>query len=190
MADIERFKKMNAQEKSQGKRVPWKERYAVVVEQFPSVETLDWERAFRDPELLGRVLRDILKADQAQGKQSGPGPRPVLDGAEGFERYRQLAGDDYAYVPFVEAFKALVGDRSIRHVSSITGINPTMVFKLLHGQREPDLYLMEEIASGFKKHPSFFMEYRVAYIIGSLAHFITKAPETTVSLYDRIRKAS
>ena len=44
-------------------KMPWKERYQLIVSVFPSVETLDWNEVFRaDPAILGRIVNDIIRS--------------------------------------------------------------------------------------------------------------------------------
>lgn len=186
--DLSVFHELNAHEKLTGKKTPWKERYELIVSQFPSTTRVDWEKAFRDVDLWGRVIRDIMRVDQASETHTGPGPRPVLDEASSYDRLRQLMGEDYSYAPFQETFQILAGNRSLRNLASKIGISYGMVNRLLKGDREPDLWLLEQIAKVFNKEPSFFVEYRTAFILGALGDQLDKSPETSVDLYKKIAR--
>lgn len=172
-----------------GKKIPWAKRLELIHQEFPSTVKMDWSRAFSaDIELYGRVLRDILKVDQTQPGRSGP--RPVLDKGIAMERLRQLRREDYSQLEFREAFMVLKGDLSHRGLEARTGLNRNMVQKLLSGQREPDMFVMEQIATAFKKSPAYFLEYRTAYVLGALAERLASSPELSVDLFHRINPRS
>jgi transcriptional regulator with XRE-family HTH domain len=168
--------------------MPWDERIQIINEQFPSTVHLDWCRAFEDVELFGRILRDILKVDQTPPGRSGP--RPVLDRDAATRRLRQFMRSDYSSLSFQETFQLLAGDRSHRALAAKIGIDRNMVQKLLAGSREPDIPLMEMIARAFKKDPSYFVEYRTAYVLGALGDKMQSAPETTIDLYKKLKPRS
>jgi hypothetical protein len=159
---------------------------AAIRAQFPSIDNLDWERAFRlDTELYGRVWKDILKADQvAEGR---PGPRPPLDLEKASKRYLQLTGEDYVFTPFKEAFRDMIGSDSIRKVSSNTGLDRNLVARLLSGDVEPDNYEMEVIATAYGRRPSYFLEYRIGYVLMMVHAHMMKYPESSVSPYVKVR---
>jgi hypothetical protein len=159
---------------------------AMIGEKFPSTVEMDWSRAFQnDIELFGRVLRDILKVDQTVPGRSGP--RPVLNKAEATGRLRQFMGVDYSELPFQESFRALAHGKSIRNIAAFTGLDRNLVHKLLNG-KAPDLYTMEVVATSFKKDPSYFLEYRVAYILGALQGRLEASPEMSVDIYRKFQK--
>lgn len=171
--EIKPFIELNAKEKAEGKKVPWAERYALIKEAFPSVERLSWKRALADPQVWVKLVKDLAGKDEKSR-------------AEVRTRVRQLMGDDYTQLPFRESFEALAGNRSIRHLATKTGLGPKHIFNLKHGYKEPDLYLLEQIAKAFNKHPSYFLEYRILIILGAVADQMEMAPEISVDLYRRL----
>lgn len=185
--EVQAFIQINKEEKAAGKKMPWKDRYALILEHFPIADRLDWKEALRDVDLYGRVLKDILRMDQANEEWAGPGPRPVLDQQRARERLRQFMGDDYSYLPFREAFDVLAGDRSIRHLANKIGFGAHNTWNLKNGHKEPDLYTLEVIAKAFNKDPSYFVEYRIAYVLGALGDQMSTNPEMTVDLYRKLR---
>lgn len=166
------------------KKLSWSVRYDLIREQFPSVERLRWEKAFDDVELLGRVLRDILKIDQAPQGRSGP--RPTLDYEKAQKRLAQFLGNDYTVLPFHEALRVLAGDRSIRSLATKTGLDRNLIHRLLSQQIAPDAYIITEVANAFDKQPSYFLEYRVNVVLAALSDQMMSAPEMTIDLYRRI----
>lgn len=168
------------------KGIPWKERRLVIFEHFPSVENIDWVKVFtEDPAIMGRIVNDILRLENAQSR---PGKRPALEREKAEKRLRQMRGDDYTTKPFPEAFKILKGDRSLRHVARNTGIDKMVVRALLRGEREPTVDDMVAIAEGFNKHPSYFVEYRMMFVLSFLGEIMLEYPEFTAVHYEKIRE--
>lgn len=177
---------MNARDAAAGKKTPWKERVRVIRDEFPSVETLDWNRAMQaDPMIMQRIIDDIVKVDVAEPGRSGP--RPSLT-AESNARRRQLLGEDYSYESFTVALRALVGTRSLQHAARKCGIAKTFLWSLLRGEKEPSVEMMERIAAGFGKEPSYFVEYRSAYVAAALAARLEGSPEQSVVVFNRVRQ--
>lgn len=186
-AELQPFIELNAQEKAEGIKIPWKERYGLICAHFPSAERLDWRLAFKDIDVWGRVIYDMLWQDQKE-EWDGKGPRPSFDLQRGREKLRQWMGNDYAYGPFIEAFGTLAADRSYRHLASKLGMSAHYVWKLKNGTSTPDLYTLEKIARAFRKDPSYFREYRIAYVLGAIGDQMDMAPEISVDLYRKINR--
>lgn len=170
------------------------ERKALIAEKFPSTQSLNWEKAFgNDIELLGRVLRDILKVDVVSTGR--PGPRPNLDRTKGEPELARLLGKDpgarpYAMLPFAEAFRLLVGKRSIRSLQAKLGVSKSHLHRLLAGSVQPTQEQMELIARVFDKHPSYFVEYRVNRIARAIQEQLGGEPDVSIRVYERISQAA
>lgn len=166
-------------------KVPWEERAEKIKERFPSVDQLDWEKALeQDMDLFARILRDILKMEQAVPGR--PGPRPSLDVATATRRMEQLYGRDFTIRPFPEALRILAGDRSVRHLARKVKLDRNYVYRLLTGAVEPDGYAMRMCAEAFGKHPSYFLEWRILYIIQAIVRRLEWSPESTISTFRRM----
>lgn len=177
---LEPFKEINE------KKVPWDQRIELIKKQFPSVAALDWRKVFgEDPALMGRIINDIIKVDAAQpGK---PGKRPAVDPETAQQRLRQMCGEDYTALPFKDSFKALAANRSIRGIAHKTKLDRNYVHRLLNGQAIPTGDVMAQVARAFGKDPSYFAEYRVAYIFAVLFHKLEQTPEASVAFYRKMR---
>lgn len=159
---------------------------AAIRAQYPAISNLEWERAFReDNELYGRVWNDILKFDQAG--EGRPGPRPALDKAVARLRYLQLTDDDFTFLVFHEALGHLARGMSIRKLSDFTGLDTTLIYRLLKGKKEPDAYEMEIIATAFGRRPSYFLEYRIGYVLAMVHAHMKKYPESSVGPFIKVR---
>lgn len=167
----------------------WETRYAAIVQQYPSVEKLDWDKVFRlDPTVLGRIINDILKIDQAEpGK---PGKRPSLDVDRARDRLRQFEGEDYSLEAFPDAFRALTGDRSLRSVARRVGLSHNNIHRLLTGEVSPAPQVMVQIAQAFDRNPSYFQEYRVAAVVGMMLERLSGSPEQSIAIYRRMKAAA
>lgn len=168
-------------------KVPFAERLALIYRIFPSVEHLDWVKIWKDdPTLLGELINDLLKLDQAVPGR--PGKRSAVDPAIARERLKFLQGDDYTEVMFPESLKVLMGDHSIRQTATRTGINRNTIYDYLHEKKLPDFYAFELLASAFKKDPSYFPEYRNAWIVSAVLFRLERRPEASVHFYRKLRQ--
>lgn len=170
------------------------ERAKVVTRRFPSTAGLRWAEAFRaDPDMLGRVLRDILKEERTAPGHRGP--------RFGLERTRDMAALDrlrgldptrhpYSMLEFPITFGLLMGTRSVRHTASKLGWPPSKVDRLRRGTATPTMEDLEHIAEGFERHPGYFLEYRRGAILEAvttaLGHQPGDATDVTIGLYERI----
>lgn len=178
------FREMNASTE----KIPLQKRLDTVKSQFPRTESFDWRKAFdKDLDLFARIMRDVLKVDQAVPGR--PGPRPGLDYERGVKSLRQMMGQDYSTLDFASTFEFLVGDRSLSHTAAKTGLSRSQVHRLLRGEVDPDIYEIEQVAEAFGKHPSFFAEYRAAFVVAALSERLMSAPESTIGFYRRIQEA-
>lgn len=166
-------------------KLPWADRVKLINATFPSTVRLDWKKLFdQDVGLLGDLVNDIIKADQAVPGR--PGKRAAVDPKIAKARLRHMMGDDHSMDGFKVAFRDLTEGRSIRAVAAKTGLDRNMVFRLQRGDMEPDAYTMETIARAFGKEPGFFIEYRIGWIVGLLASRLEGHPEASVHLYRKL----
>lgn len=168
------------------RRAAWEDNLRKVKETYPNIDSLDWARAMRaDQDVFTSVLGDILKAE---GKRSRPGKRPTLDRGTAVAELEKLSGQSYTELPFDAAFKALTYGRSIRSIANKTGIQKDHVHRLLQGKVQPTFEVMEKVAEAFRKDPSYFIEYRVAFVLMSIDKYLTSNPDTATVWYLKMRK--
>lgn len=182
MTDLSKFNELNEQGK-----VPWEKRANLIHEQFPSVKEVDWNTAFsNDLDLFARVVKDILKADQAG--PSRPGPRPSLDYGRASRRLHEMVADEFTHLPFTEALPLLAQGRSVRSIAAKTGLNRNHVHRVLTGKMDPDVYTMREVARAFGKKPQFFREYRQIYIVAAIMERLDQVPDADVNIYKKLKE--
>lgn len=185
--ELKVFDDLNAEAAEQGYRIPWSRRLPVIHQQFPSTKDLDWAAAFRrDHELWVRVMTDIIRADQAEPGRDGP-RRKALDLDRGLQTIRRMMGQDYSLMPFADAFTVLSRGFSLTHLARKTGISRSIVHRLLRGEEEPSADEMEAVADAFGKHPSFFAEYRAAYVTAMVHERMEDNPEASIAIYRKMR---
>lgn len=173
------FIELNESEKARGKKpgkIMSQERVALIQKHFPQSTRMNWRIALQDPDIMGRFLKDLAKPVSGESMD------------QTLERLRRLTGNDYSYEPFSIAFRSLAGSRSVRHLATKLGLNPQMVWRLKTGKMEPDLALIERIAKGFGKEPSYFAEWRVAYVLCAFGDQLERSPEMSVDLYKKLRR--
>lgn len=167
-------------------KLTWDKRAQMILSQFGAVEGLVWNKAFQtDVDLFARLVKDILKLDQAQPGR--PGPRPALDYEQGVTRLKQYMGEDYALEAFPEALKYLSNGRSIRAVARRADLSKNHVHRLLTGEVAPDAYAMKQIAEAFGKHPSYFLEWRAMWVANAIVEQMIKQPETSIAVFQKFR---
>jgi hypothetical protein len=163
-------------------KVPWEERAEQIRARFPTVKEFDWNTNLAsDLDLFGRMVRDVLKLEQAVPGR--PGPRPSLDVGVATRRLQQLWGNDYTIRAFPEALRILSDGLSVRELSALTGLNRGRMHRLLTHKQSPDGYELRACAAAFGKHPSYFLEWRILYITRAIVARLEWSPETTVDLF-------
>jgi plasmid maintenance system antidote protein VapI len=166
-------------------RTPWSEKSRLIREQYPDSVNLDWYEVFtQDPAVMGNLINDIMKLDQARSGK--PGKRPSLEEGNTSAKLKRMQDLDYSEKMFTESFKDLVGERSVRAVASKTGLDKSYIHRLLNGTAVPTPETMKMIAESFDKHASFFIEYRVSYILGMLEKKLHDSPESSIVFYKKI----
>ena len=172
--------------KRKGRRLAWDERVELIYEHFPKAKSADWNVVLSDLDTLGEVVRDILRLEQATPGKSGPRPAPEI--RDGMKSLRQWNGEDHSVMPFHEAFKVLARGYSMTHLARKTGLDRNKVYRLLRGEHDATPAEMNQVARSFGKEPSYFLEFRTAYIMAMLGARLEQAPEATIALYRKVMK--
>lgn len=167
------------------KRTPWPEKAALIKEAYPLSENLNWHSVFtEDPAILGIIINDILKLDQSRAGK--PGKRPSLTEDSTADKLRKIQNVDYAEEPFLKSFRNLCGARSVRAVAAKVSMDKSYVHRLMSGTAVPTHEGLKDIAVGFGKEPSYFLEYRIQTILDILGKKLSDSPESSVVFYKKI----
>lgn len=170
------------------KKISWHDRSEEIKSNFFSIENLDWKKVFtEDPEILGSIINDMLKM-RVPGK-GRPGKRPALDNKDSKDLFSNLIGTDYSEQIFSLTFNKLKSKSrlSIRSLGDELGMDKMLVHRLLSGKQNPSLNQMERVASYFNKDPSYFLEWRIAYIITFIHAALHDYTESSIVVFKKLK---
>lgn len=182
--DLSTFLTDNQRWRNQRRRIPWDERVKLIEEHFPGVRDADWNIILKDPEVLGRLLKDILKLDQVEPGRAGP--RPNLDYERGMQTWREITGQDYSELPFVDAVRILTRGQPVRTVARKANVTKTRMDRLLRGIDRPSIDDLRAIAGAYGKKAAYFAEYRAEYILAAITARLELEPEMTTAIYTKL----
>lgn len=161
---------MNKKEELQAKIISLKNK-------FPQLENIDWSEVIRkNPDVLENIVGDIVKTE---------GSRRKVNRSDKTRRISAIYNTDHSEKPFKESFTILSVNESIRKTASKIEASPAHVYNLKEGKAEPTIEIMERIAIAYNRDPSYFLEYRVHYVLKSISHFLMKNPETASAWYGK-----
>lgn len=190
MSTVDLSKFIAENERLKHKRIiPWADRKALINEQFPSTEQLDWYAALKDDGVFVRIIEDILRVSLADTTRSGP-RRPKVEREQAKYALRELFGQGHTTQPFDRAFGFVIGTNSLTQVARKTGISRSRVHRLLRGESEPDVADMEKIAAAYGRDPSYFVEYRAAVVAMILWERLNSEPELASVAYNKLKAAA
>ena len=164
--------------------ISWEKKRKKIEESHPEAIDVNWDVSIKeDPDLFARIIADVVKSSSGGSR---PGKRPSLESDHAFSVFSKMVGDDFSNQSFIPTFRALAGTRSVRAVANKCNLSASYVHRLLNGEQDPSYEAMEFIASGFKKHPSYFLEYRIKIINDAMSDYLMEAPETASSWFLRL----
>lgn len=167
-------------------KIGWADRRTLVHEQWPQTEHSRDQvlEAIADYDLLGRVLRDILRVGYEAPRR---GQRSPLEWSDGRARLRSLTAERSGSVttePFPAAFKLLVAGHTIDAVADTTGVPVDRLVIIADGDATCEE--MAAIADAFGKPATYFLEYRVQLIAEAIVTNLLASPERSVDVLVRL----
>lgn len=168
-------------------KLDWSETVERLYREVPEAENVNWEGLFRaDPTVLGSLVNDIIKVSVS--KKGRPGKRSANSEADVAADLLKLTNSDYADLAFPQALRMAMGRRSLRQTASLAGIDKMTVHRLLNGDGAPPTPAqMESLATALKKDPSYFVEYRAAYVCNALYRMLCANSDSAVIFYKKIK---
>jgi transcriptional regulator with XRE-family HTH domain len=168
----------------------WRATLDRIEREVPGASDVDWVALFKaDPKILGDLVNDVIKINISE--KGRPGKRSARSAQDIEDDLRKLTGEDYAVRAFPEALSEAMGGRSIRHVASQAHLDKMTVHRLLKGKgAPPTAEQMEWLAKAVKKEPSYFMEYRAAYVCSVIYQMMMESSEAASIQYSRLRKVA
>lgn len=165
-------------------------------EMYPSTSFgfAEWRAFFDTPagfQAMGQLIGDIydvVKAeeDKANGIRT-MGRRPARKAVALDEVFATVFPPQVTTEAFPKALHDLMAGRSQRQFCMKIPCHQTTLSRLLSGQLQPDLTMMERIASAAKVPPTYFAEYR-AQVIGQLVtEVFTDNPNLSIGAIKSLR---
>lgn len=166
----------------------WPDRLNQIRREYPS--TTDDRAAVRealaDYDLVGRVMRDILRIGWEAPKR---GQRPPLEWTDGSARLRAMSAQRSGRATtklFAEAFRELAAGATLDALGHALVMSRSQVHRLLRNEIPPTPEELVRIAEHFGKPPTYFHEYRIHLICVSLAEQLTTVPERSIDVAVRL----
>ena len=166
------------------------DRYAQVQESWPSTraDRDQVSEVLADYDLLGRVMRDVLRIGYDAPRR---GQRSPLEWSDGQARLRALSAERAGQAttrPFADAFPELASEAgaTIDDIAAGADISRSQVHRLLRGHIMATPIEMAKLATYFGKPVTYFTEYRVHLICESMAQQLVAAPERTIDVLVRM----
>lgn len=167
-------------------KLPWLERSRIIHEDFPSIESLDWNKALsQDIGLVGLIIKDVLKHDQEPTGR--PGPRPPLDPKKMGHKIMQIKGEDFSVEEFPETVDSLRKDMSLLTLSKKSKVNHNDIYRMYNKEKQPNLWVMSRIAGVFGKRPEYFLECRIIVINNYITRKLLDTPVSSITAFKQLK---
>lgn len=165
--------------------------YVAAKQRFSSIEaaTSDtWITFFDSPRgfnILGKLMGDAYgtvkdeEERQAGARRTGASRRAPRS-ASLDEVFEAIFPDRYSIEPFPVAMEKLLAGRSQRAFAKTAKVHQMTLSRLMRGQYEPDIEMLEKLAKAAKVSPAFFLEWRAQYISSVLKTVFLKKPNLSI----------
>lgn len=171
-----------------------KANYANAKNLYPSCQwgEAEWVVVFeRNPEIMWAIIGDIYDAAKTEQERDAGivriGRRPARTGTNMDDVWQTVFPTQYSVDPFPEAFAKLINGRSQRTLARRIPCSQAAISRLLNGQSQPDLVMLERIAQACRVPPHFFVEYRAMLIGAMVTKVLTEQPNMGVTAMKRVR---
>lgn len=140
-----------------------------------------------EPKILWTLVADLVKAESARHSGHKTGRRPNVTLTSIDELYETLFPATYTLQAFPVALDALMRSKGVstRALAAQIGTSQTLVARLARGSMKPTTAWMQKVASAFKVHPAWFVEYRTERCHELLIELMNAHPELTVQVFRR-----
>lgn len=163
-------------------------------ELYPSVTMGEqqWIDAFdRNPDIMWAIVGDVYDAVKTEEEKAAGirrmGRRPARQSSSMQEVYATVFPTVYSSDPFPEALVKLLNGRSQRAFAAKIPCNQATISRLLSGQLQPDLIMLERVAAAAKVPPYFFLEYRAQVIGYMVTKILTEKPNMSIAAMKHVR---
>lgn len=148
----------------------------------------EWRQHYADhPDDLMQILGDIFRVYKSeerkrngQGNPQGGRRKAQIDGS--LDELWEIITPKFSDKPIAEAFKDVVGKRSVRAVAMKMGTSHQLLLRKLNGTRPLYREDIEDLAKAVDVHPAYFIEWRVMVVQELVAHVMTTNPNLSIRL--------
>lgn len=168
--------------------------YANARARYPSVTMgePEWVEVFnRNEDVMWAIIGDIYDAVKTEEEKDAGirrmGRRPARHSNSMAEVYATVFPNHYSMDPFSVAFTKLLDGRSQRQFAAKIPCNQGTISRLLSGQIDPDLVMLERVAAAAKVSPFFFVEFRAKWVARLVEEQLLNAPNMGVAAVKRVR---
>jgi hypothetical protein len=155
----------------------------------------EWVGVFdSNPDIMWAILADVYSVvkdeEEREAGKKRMGRRPTRVAGSVDELMRTVMPPQYTTEPFPAALKKLLAGRSQRQFAPRVPITQPTLSRLLKGEWEPDLAMLERIAAAAKVPPFYFVEYRAQMIAAVVTRILIDQPNLGITAYKRMRGAN
>jgi transcriptional regulator with XRE-family HTH domain len=140
---------------------------------------------------MGRILYDIydeiMSREEREAGQRRIGRRPARSAVPLTQVMAVVRPEEFSTDPFPQALYKLLRGRSQRAFARKIPISQPYLSRLLSGEREPELELMESIAAAAGVNPWHFPEWRAQYLGQLITEVLTESPHLGITAIKGVR---
>ena len=148
--------------------------------------TSDWHTHFTEqPDVLLQMLGDVFRVYKSEQRKTAGTSNPQggrrrnhIEGT--LDELLEIVQPKFSLKPFPEAFRELLGDRTVNSVAIKLGENPRVFRRKVSGQRPLSRYDIEQIAKALGVHPAYFLEWRVETVTTMVANVMVAQPHRSI----------
>lgn len=151
--------------------------------------------AFLDarPDVLHHLiydLYDVVKTEEERERgEVRMGRRPRRRPTSWDEVWQTIMPDPFSMDPFPDAMVKLLNGRSQRQFARKVPCHQATLSRLISGQLEPDLPMLESIAMAAGVAPAYFLEWRAKYLGELITRACLMRPNISVTVLKRVHRA-
>lgn len=163
-------------------------------ELFPSTQMNEaqWLTVFdSNPDIMWHIIGDIYDIVKAEEEKErgirSMGRRPARKSVSLEKLYATVFPPTYSNDPFPEALKSLIVGKSQRQFAMKVPCNQSTLSRMLSGQIDPDLVMLERVAAAAKVSPHYFMEWRAQYLGQLITRILLERPHMSITALRSVR---
>jgi len=160
---------------------------------YPSTVELDqaaWIAFFdQRPDVMHAIIGDVAKVVQATERDhKRAGRRPAVRGGT-MDDLDRLIRPRFSLLPFDQAVQELIGTRSVRAFAAKVPIHHTTLVRMMSGDRQLNMPVLEAIATAGNVTPFYFAEYRTLWVADAFTKVFASKPNLSIRAIKQLSAA-